>query len=984
MYNLFDIVLRNFVRIAEAIVLNYPGDFHVRQALAYGFLFVAVFLFVPGMAMAQTDATVTGQITVEDDGSPLPGAMINILAQTTGYERQAVSSANGRYRIPGLTPGLYTITVQLQGFSTIVQTDLRLTISSEAVLDWNMSLADVEETITVTADTPLIETTSATVKYNLSSEEIENLPVKTRRWIDLATLAPGTSKDNIRGFYYNNVNLGAGTQWYANGFEVDGVNNTWAEMGEPRQNFPADSIAEFSVQTQNFKAEHGLATGGVLKTITKSGTNAFSGQAYWYFRNETLTATKYFDTEVPEYARHQFGGNFGGPIITNETHFFGSVERTDETDYFTVNTGGVHPTEEGTFTRDNFRNMYIIKFDQQWDSGNHTFFRYAREREYRPELNTGGTTAASAGFGFAVPRDSFVLGHNLILSDISFLEFRFQRAGSKYIVSPNDSGVGGEHQYDAGEFTAERNADCIPETRRPSLRYGGCNSQMGPEKRWQVKPDFSYYISDMRGSHDVKTGIDFNHIPFSADSCCDYPHEYRFRFDTDEPYDINNSDTHPYNFYAREATFDDMPVQHYSFYLQDDWRPTESLTLNLGLRWDAQPGVFNEGIEALLAERGNPYDIPWHNGDVPGYGSASERGDWNNFGPRFGFAFDPGGEGKSVFRGGYGLYYQNIQTLRQFSERRAGVAGRSISINNPNYEDPLQGKNFLEYLSTNPPNISLIDNNFENPMAQQFSLGYSHMLADLWSIGGDLTYVKSDNSRTTRDVNFYIDPFNRSLGRPYPHLARVVMSRTINPTRYKAMMLKLERRFSDGVQFSANYTLSHDVDSTSSDRNYTEAALEIGDSTADRRHRVNLSGMYMLPGQIQISGIIQWASTRPINVHSGRDLNGDGIGNDYPSGLSRNMGCRGLSLSEINSYRAELGVGNISDAACPVFSSVDLRLSKYFNIGGSQLQLFAQMFNVLNVENFSPPTGNLRSSNFGKVLQAGEARQVEVAVKVSF
>ena len=142
----------------------------MRQALAYGFLFIAVFLFVPGMAMAQTDATVTGQITGEDDGSPLPGAMINILAQTTGYERQAVSSANGRYRIPGLTPGLYTITVQLQGFSTIVQTDLRLTISSEAVLDWMMSLADVEETITVTADTPLIETTSATVKYNLSSE----------------------------------------------------------------------------------------------------------------------------------------------------------------------------------------------------------------------------------------------------------------------------------------------------------------------------------------------------------------------------------------------------------------------------------------------------------------------------------------------------------------------------------------------------------------------------------------------------------------------------------------------------------------------------------------------------------------------------------------------------------------------------------------------------------------------------------------------
>lgn len=956
----------------------------MKQLAMVGFSILFLLLLAPGVALAQTNATVTGQITVEDDGSPLPGATVTIVNQNTGYENASITSANGRYRIPGLTPGLYTITVQLQGFGTVVQTDLRLTISSEAVLDWMMSLADVEETITVTADTPLIETTTATVKYNISSEEIENLPVKTRRWIDLATLAPGTSKDNIRGFYYNNVNLGAGTQWYANGFEVDGVNNTWAEMGEPRQNFPADSIAEFSVQTQNFKAEHGLATGGVLKTITKSGTNSFSGQAYWYFRNETLTAVKYFDTEVPDYARHQFGGNFGGPIRLNETHVFGSVERTDETDYFTVNTGGVHPSEDGTFTRDNFRNMYIIKLDQQWDSGNHTFFRYAREREYRPELNTGGTTAASAGFGFAVPRDSFVLGHNLILSDISFLEFRFQRAGSTYIVSPNDSGVDGGHQYDAGEFTAERNADCIPEVRRPSLRYGGCNSQMGPEKRWQIKPDFSYFVSDWNGSHDIKTGFDFNHIPFSADSCCSYPYEYRFRFDTDEPYDINNSDTYPYNFYAREATFDDMPVQHYSWYMQDDWRPTDRLTLNLGLRWDAQPGVFNEEIMQLLTERGNPYHIPWHHGDVEGYGSAADRGDWNNFGPRFGFAFDPGADGRSVIRGGYGLYYQNIQTLRQFSERRAGVAGRSISINNPNYEDPLQGLSFLDYLSTNPPNISLLDNNFENPMAQQFSLGFSRILGGLWSLGADVTYVKSDNSRTTRDVNFYVDPFASPRVRPYPHLGRVSMSRTINPTRYKALMVKLDRRFADGVQLSANYTWSHDTDSTSSDRNYTEAAREIGDSTADRRHRINVSGMYMLPGQVQISGILQWASTRPINVHSGRDLNGDGIGNDYPSDLTRNMGCRGLELSTINELRAELSRDPVSEAACPVFTSVDLRASKYFDILGTQLQVMAQMFNVLNVSNFSPPTGNLRSSNFGKVLQAGEARQVEIALKISF
>ena len=141
-----------------------------------------------------------------------------------------------------------------------------------------MAPATLAETVTVTGEAPLIDTRTATVSTAVTNAQIQDLPVASRRWVDLAMLTPGVSQDNIRGFFYRgNINIGAGTREYSNGFVVDGVNNTWAQMGEPRQNFAMDSIREFKVSQSTYKAELGLATGGVLSVVTKSGTNQFSG-----------------------------------------------------------------------------------------------------------------------------------------------------------------------------------------------------------------------------------------------------------------------------------------------------------------------------------------------------------------------------------------------------------------------------------------------------------------------------------------------------------------------------------------------------------------------------------------------------------------------------------------------------------------------------------------------------------------------------------
>ena len=258
-------------------------------------LCVAVLLVAP-MAWAADNGTIMG--TVSDvDGAGLPGVNVFARNQNTGITQATITDVGGRFRLTGLPIGEYTITFGLQGFATLERPAINLHLDEELVLNVSMQLSSVQETITVTAETPLIETTKAEFTTSVSGEQINNLPVNTRRWLDLALLTPGTSQDNIRGVFYNNVNIGGGVQYYASAFKVDGTNNTWAEMGEPRQNYPADAIAEFKVTPHQFKAEDGLSTGGVLNVVTKAGTNQFHGSAFEFFRDEGFNALGTFQGE---------------------------------------------------------------------------------------------------------------------------------------------------------------------------------------------------------------------------------------------------------------------------------------------------------------------------------------------------------------------------------------------------------------------------------------------------------------------------------------------------------------------------------------------------------------------------------------------------------------------------------------------------------------------------------------------------------------
>jgi hypothetical protein len=944
---------------------------------------IVVLLLWAVPAFAQ-NAQITGTLK-DQSGGVLPGATVAAKNQETGLTRTAATEGNGEYRLPVLPPGVYTITAELQGFGTETRTDVTLVIDQTAIMDFTLKTATLTETVTVTGESPLVDTTASVVAASVTNAQIQDLPVASRRWIDLAMLTPGVSQDNIRGqFYRGNVNIGAGTREYSNGFVVDGVNNTWAQMGEPRQNFAMDSIREFKVSQSTYKAEYGLATGGLLTVVTKSGTNDLHGSAFNFFRDKSLTAKTVFEGERPAYRRWQYGGTFGGPIVKDRTHFFGAVEYTDENQFFTVNAGGRFPQYEGTFLSDQYRWTYTAKVDHQISTTQSLFARASQEVEYRPIITSGGRIHPTNSFDFGVPRDSYVAGHTWIVSPRIINELRVQYAYAKYEVAPPYS----HGSWEPGYFGNDRLDYCSAIFTYPSLVLGGCgNSQMGPERRWQIRDDFAW-ATELGGMHQWKTGLDFSVISFRGDNLGSPLGSWTFPRDAE--YNANDPATYPTQWTSSLPTYGEIPVKHFSTFIQDDWSIARNVTLNLGVRYDIQFGSYNEDLQDLLARIGEklgpafaqlPITIPFHQG-------SDARGDGNNFGPRAGVAWDMFGDGRTNVHAGYGLFYDNMRTLQNFGEL-TWPQSRQIIISNPSYPDPLQGRSRDQFVSTAPPNITVMDNDNVSAYAHQVSSGVSRMMGRNFGITADLIFVQRKSDRDTVDLNL---PDRVTRVRPYPQFARVNFWQPSADNTYQALLLKFEKRLSDRYQYLVSYTLSNSEDNSFQNVYGDRYGFfkEQYPGQADRRHRLVASGIVQLPWEVQLSAIADFRSSLPMNPTSGIDINADGYATDIPAGVTRFSGCRDLNVTAINAFRQSRNLPAVSDVVCPGFANVDMRLSKSFRFSGAQdLEVIAQLFNIANRANYNVPNNNITAATFGQSTSIlpninAPSRQVELALRYRF
>jgi hypothetical protein len=932
-----------------------------------------------------SEAEITGLVK-DPSGAAVSGATATLINQDSGFTRTVGTDASGRYRLVALPPGRYSLKLEASGFKTETVTDLVLNIGSQVYHDVSLTVGALQDAITVVGEVSPIDTSKGEVSGVVTGHQIDTLPVNTRQYLNLALLMPGTTQDASRTFY-NNVQIGGAGRYYGNGFTVDGVVNTWAEMGEPRQNFPEGSVQEFKINTNQYKAEQGLAMGGMVNVVTKSGTNQFHGDVFEYFRDKFLNRDNQFQKQAEQQAgtgkapflRNQYGFDVGGPIIKNRTHFYGAFERTQTDDSYTIFTGPqghqYYSALEGVFNKPSHDQLLNLRLDEQISPTQHLFGRYSQEWNLLSYNGCGGASESNCYDG-QIPRRSAVVGHTWTLSPRVVNEARFQYAYSAYLLGPSGAPI----WTDVGKYSPARLNQLQSVLSFPSFSYGFGYGSDGPERRLEAKDDMTI----LKGPHTIKFGFDVSQISFSDDSVVNYQGTYTFA--TDQVLNPKNPAsiaglTGALQFTATlPPLYTKVPVTQLGLYIQDDWRPRPDLTLSLGLRYDREFGSFNEDL--------NPSVFPT---TIPFLGDPSKRGDKENFGPRFGLAWNIRGTGSDVVRVGYGIYYNNIQTLQNFPEDR-NLLQCSVLIKNPPYPNPYGNLSPTAFCSSAPPTVTVLAGDYANPYSQQFTTGYSRQFTRDFTIHLDGVYTHTLRDFRTFDLNY---PSSAGV-RPLPAWGRILYRAPVSQYKYRALYVRAEKRLAHRYQFLVSYTLSSNRDDNpqaqvTSPSNYT---LDWGPSNVDRRHTLAASGSVDLPWRFVFGAIWQLRSSLPFSALS-NTLDVDGI-RQYVPGTTRNQGDRDLNLAAVNAYRATLNLPAISASQIDSsrFNSFDVRLARAIILKGEQrVELIGQVFNLFGTTNLASSSGqvstggnltNATSASFGRIQGALNLQQAELAVRIVF
>ncbi|HXU46448.1 MAG TPA: TonB-dependent receptor, partial [Thermoanaerobaculia bacterium] len=646
---------------------------HVRRWLAVLGVAAAVFGLLAQPAAAQSAASTLNGRALDESGGPLPGVTITATNTETGFSRLTVTGGDGGYRFAGLPIGTYKVAAELAGFSTVTVEGVQLQVATERSLDITLKPAAVEETITVVDEAPLVSTTPS-IGAVISQQELENLPLNGRQFANLAVLAPGTTLGyntdptkpgqlvvQLNGGFGRNVN-----------YVVDGGDNTDDTIGGALQNFPLESVQEFKIQTQQYKAEYGRTTGGVLSVVTKTGTNEFKGSAYGFFRDKSLNS----ETETEKqsgagkqpYKRKQYGISFGGPIVEDKAHFFATYEKTKRDTAYTINTGGVLPNLDGQSVAVPFEDE-LGQAKVSWDPSPKQFLqvRYGFQKN-TDKYGQGPLTAPSALGTVTNDYKSILVGHTLQLGADALNEavFQYTKFANSITADSNDPFL-----YWPSGVTQGQNIN-TPQTTN--------------QKKYQYKDDLSFSRTIGGKRHDFKAGLAYIDEPTLGGD---------FTTGTNGQFSLV-SDALGLNSPVADITFnggtsqDVTPVKQYGGFFQDDWSVSSNLTLNLGLRYD-----YNDGFDLDQRASGLWQTLSTQTRFNEGYLRAFQGGkggklknDTNNWAPRLGFTWDVKGDGKQLLRGGAGRYYDfpytNATILFPALAVQSATFGAVYNVNNPN------------------------------------------------------------------------------------------------------------------------------------------------------------------------------------------------------------------------------------------------------------------------------------------------------------
>jgi hypothetical protein len=927
------------------------------HAVAMALLLVS--LCVPPGVMAQSGSgTIDGRV-LDESRAAVPGAVITAHNEATGLSRSATVSSTGTFRIGPLPAGRYSVTVELTGFTKQVRSAI-VQVGETVTVDFTMKVGAVTESIQVIGESPLVQTTTSDVGQVITQSMVENIPLNGRKFQDLSLLVPGTRPSN----YYDPTKTEVGGISYGGLtgrsviINVDGGDNNDGVVRGLLQQFTADAIQEYKVTTQRYSAEYGRSVGGVVNVVTKSGTNNLHGSLFVFGRDQTLNSRDYFqvqqDTEKPPFKQWQFGGSLGGPIVKDKAHYFLAYERNNRDDYSNVSTGGILPAEEGNFPQPFRNNLLTAKLDFALNENNSLVARYTLEDQKRDHDFIGGNTLASSGatntnkIHSGIVKDTAVIGSD----KINELLVLFQHFENNILAeNPN-----------------------VPGITTPDFFYGANlnTPQQTIQKRWQVRDDFSFRKEGWGGDHQFKVGAELLKSHYGGFFI---PTLYgNFNFATSFGGDLNaylNGIADTFTGSAGTNAADDNWT-YVAGYVQDDWKPSARLTLNLGLRYEIQYGPF-----------GNDFDTPALRALAAAGYNTKRKTDMNNFGPRVGFAYDVKGDAKLVLRGGYGRYYdeifQNITLYEAWSDSRtplnfvtaspAPFTPNQYAANADGYRNSFLDPTFAGQLTR------LTAPDLVQPSADQYNLGVSAQLSQTFAFDVDYVHAVGHDEihrwriNTPQNVNTRLSPagvfspangpFNVEGNRGHSKFDGVYVTGKVRSA--KATVIAT-------YAWTKANNLANDFGTVPSDITNQNFELDWGPTPNDVRHRGTLGAVLQLPALFQVSTALQANSGKPFSALAGL------------TGLRAQV--RAIDPATGQPFlRDTFRAGN--------FFSWDIRLSKMFNMGKSrQLEALFEVFNITNHANFDRDNYvfTYTSANFGNptnVLKNSQ-RQAEFGVRFRF
>lgn len=993
-------------------------------------------LILAGQALAQstTAGGINGRI-VDPQGAIISNATVKVTNNGTNSSVTVTANEDGVYRVTNLQPGTYTVEFSAGSFAPSKASNIIVEVGRSTAVDAKLTVGTAEAVVDVTAESPVINTTDNGNSLNINQTSINELPINGRRWSNFALLSPGAVPDGTFGLISFR-----GISGLLNNNTIDGGDNNQAffseERGRTRINYviSQSAVREFQINTSNYSAEYGRSAGGVTNAVTKSGTNEFHGGAFYYNRNNANGARnpRAFQSILvngvstlvdakPKDLRQQWGGDIGGPIIKDRLFFYFNYDQqkrnfpglavfTQPNYLNTVNrtllTGrGLTNAQidnsltfinslTGETPRKGDQTLFFPKIDWVINSKNSFSISYNRLRWESPNgiqtqaVNNRGRSSFGDDY---VKVDSVNAKLQSTFSSNILNEFRFQY-GRDFEYQYSTAPLPGEPRTASTTIGGVRAPDIFLTN---GLEFGTPTFLERPKYPDERRYQFADTLTYIAGRHSFKFGTDINRVT-------DDIANLRFEAGAYSYNNINDFIIDYVNYLTPLAPGTQCTVQpgggapnvnvagrcytsnynqgigtpgikfatyDFNFFAQDDFRITPRLTVNLGLRW--------EYIKMPTAPLPGPSTtvIP-QDGRTIAQATSQLPSDKNNFGPRIGVAYDIFGDGKTSFRGGWGIYYGRIQNSTlynalvntgntggqsQLSISRTNGTGASTTVNTASPVFPfVLAPSSLTFAGAA---IQFFSRNFQAPLIHQFDAILERQIARntvvsvsyIGSIGNSLPTFVDLNYQPSGSTTFTVNG-GPAGGRTFtlPFYSRVTGTQAITQiqstvtSNYNAVVFAANRRFTDGLQFQASYTLSSARDTNQNSATFTQTnspydlfdrSYDNGPSNFDTRHKIVISAVwaptfykgsrnsgwnYLLNG---------WSFAPIFAFYSGRPYDGTVSG----TSLNNTNGDNRFPLNPRNFYRL------------PNIQNFDARLSKRFKITETiNFEVLGEVFNIAN------------------------------------